>query len=182
MMASESLTSIRDYFIEGAGRLSASLLGILNKVSGQIFALLLLSPEPLSLDDIVEHLQVSKGNVSINIRLLEEYNLVRNVWVKGSRLDYYEAVETVPTKIIREFLEKIRCTITDALSMIEHCQRDIDLVDQAYKGDIPTLPHMRNKLAIAQSFFASASLLFEALYAGKTLDTQMMATILKDEK
>ena len=79
MMASESLTSIRDYFIEGAGRLSASLLGILNKVSGQIFALLLLSPEPLSLDDIVEHLQVSKGNVSINIRLLEEYNLVRNV-------------------------------------------------------------------------------------------------------
>lgn len=174
-----SLQNVKETFIEGAGQLSASLLGILNKVCGQIFALLLLSPKSLSLDDIVEALGVSKGNVSINIRLLEEYKLVKKVWVKNSRRDYYEAVVKVPTKVINEFLEKIRRNIEDSLAVIKVCQDKLKTIDD--RDDADEREHMGSQLELAASFFSGAAFLFERLYAGETLNTELLAMLLKND-
>ena len=85
----ENLAKARDNFIEGIGHL-ASTLG-LNRVLGQLYAMLFLSNEPLCLDDMAERLKISKGNASLNIRELEKLGVVRKVWVKGSRKDFYEA-------------------------------------------------------------------------------------------
>ena len=40
---------------------------------------------------MAERLKISKGNASVNIRGLEKLGVVRKVWVKGSRRDFYEA-------------------------------------------------------------------------------------------
>ncbi len=85
----ENLAKARDNFIEGAGHL-ASTMG-LSRVIGQLYAMLFLSNEPLCLDDMAERLKISKGNASVNIRELEKLGVVRKVWVKGSRRDFYEA-------------------------------------------------------------------------------------------
>ncbi len=85
-------------FIEGIGHLS-STLGF-SKVMGQLYALLYLSEKPLSLDDMVKRLAISKGSASINIRELEEKGAVKKIWMKGSRKDFYEA-ETDLAKIVR---------------------------------------------------------------------------------
>ena len=85
----ENLAKARDNFIEGAGHL-ASTIG-LSRVIGQLYAILFLSNEPLCLDDMAERLKISKGNASVNIRELEKLGVVRKVWVKGSRRDFYEA-------------------------------------------------------------------------------------------
>jgi len=85
----EDLIKARDNFVEGSGYL-ASTLG-LNRVLGQLYAMLFLSNEPLCLDDMAERLKISKGNASVNIRELEKLGVVRKVWVKGSRKDFYEA-------------------------------------------------------------------------------------------
>ncbi len=76
-----------------------------SKIMGQLYGLLYLSPKPLTLDEMAEGLAVSKGNVSINIRALERWNMVRRVWVKGDRKDFYEA-ETDFWKIIRGVLKE----------------------------------------------------------------------------
>ncbi len=76
-----------------------------SKIMGQLYGLLYLSPKPLTLDDMSESLSVSKGNVSINIRALERWNMVRQVWIKGDRKDFYEA-ETDFWKIIRGVLKE----------------------------------------------------------------------------
>ncbi len=76
-------------FIDTFGKLAASLG--LNRVVGQIYALLYLLDNPLSLDDIAKNLKISKGNVSVNIRELESWGAVKKIWVPGSRKDYYEA-------------------------------------------------------------------------------------------
>ncbi len=86
-------------FIEGIGHLSSSL-GF-SKVMGQLYALLYLSEKPLSLDDMVKRLAISKGSASINIRELEEKGAVKKIWMKGSRKDFYEA-ETDLAKIVRD--------------------------------------------------------------------------------
>ncbi len=76
-----------------------------SKIMGQLYGLLYLSPAPLTLDQMAEDIAVSKGNVSINIRALERWNMVRQVWVKGDRKDYYEA-ETDFWKIMRGVMKE----------------------------------------------------------------------------
>ena len=63
----------------------------LPKLMGKVVGLLLYHGEPLSLDDITEQLHVSKGPVSQIMRRLREHNLVRRIWVPGSRRDFYQA-------------------------------------------------------------------------------------------
>lgn len=57
----------------------------------QLYAILFLSDELLCLNDIAETLGISKGNASVNIQELEKLGVVRKIWVKGSRKDFYEA-------------------------------------------------------------------------------------------
>ena len=89
VLMSNKLEQAQDKFLESIGRICDSFG--LNKFIAQLYAILYLSDKPLSLDEIVEKLRVSKGNVSINIRVLEKWGAVRNIWVKGSRKDYHEA-------------------------------------------------------------------------------------------
>jgi len=86
---SKDLESFSSEFIDIVGELSGQFA--LSRIAGQIYGLLFISPEPLSLDSMTRRLRVSKGSVSMNIRELEKWGAVRKVWVKGSRKDYYQA-------------------------------------------------------------------------------------------
>ena len=70
---------------------AASNSGILTQQQARIFGLLYLSERPLSLDEIAAELSQSKSNVSINVRVLVEWHLVRRRTLPGSRRDHYEA-------------------------------------------------------------------------------------------
>ena len=83
------LEKAHDYFIETASRLSKNMG--LSEIAGQIYALLYLSPEPISLNEMVEKLKISKASASVNIRALEGWGAARKVWVKGNRRDHYVA-------------------------------------------------------------------------------------------
>lgn len=100
---SNQLTDVREGLMEAVGRIT-SFWGF-SKIMGQMYGLLYLSSRPLTLDEMAESISVSKGNVSINIRALERWNMVKPVWVKGDRKDYYEA-ETDLWKIIRGVLRE----------------------------------------------------------------------------
>lgn len=63
----------------------------LPRLMGKVVGLLLYHGDPLSLDDITTELHVSKGPVSQIMRRLRDHNLVRRIWVPGSRRDYYQA-------------------------------------------------------------------------------------------
>jgi DNA-binding transcriptional regulator GbsR (MarR family) len=87
----KNLLAVQNSMLDGLGQLSA-YFGF-SKVMGQLYGALLLSAEPLSLDDLVELLDISKASVSMNLRTLEHMGMVRQVWVrgKGGRRKYYEA-------------------------------------------------------------------------------------------
>jgi DNA-binding transcriptional regulator GbsR (MarR family) len=75
-------------FIERMG-LTFERMG-LARTFGRLFGLLMVADRPLSLDDMVERLDVSKASVSTNARACEESGLARRVGVRGDRKDYYE--------------------------------------------------------------------------------------------
>ena len=88
-MDNRVISSPVDELIDQLGSFIASL-GI-NRVAGQMYVLLFLSDQALSLDEMSQRLRVSKGHVSTNIRALERWRAVRRVVVRGSRKDYYTA-------------------------------------------------------------------------------------------
>jgi len=114
------IEKVRDYFIEIAGSMAGNLG--LNSIAGQMYALLYISSEPVSLDEITHVLKVSKGNVSVNIRTLERWGAVKKVWVKGSRRNFYKANEDILGIIknrLKEGLTKRTREVDDGLSRAE---------------------------------------------------------------
>jgi DNA-binding transcriptional regulator GbsR (MarR family) len=65
----------------------------LSKSVGAVYAILYLSDKPLTISDIMEELKISKGNVSMSLKKLEELGFVKKVWVKGDRKNYYTAID-----------------------------------------------------------------------------------------
>ena len=86
---SASLTKIKKDFTQGLSQISR-FWGF-PKGMGAIFAVLYLSPAPLSLDEIVQETGLTKGAVSTEIRVLARMGLVHRSSRLGDRKDYYEA-------------------------------------------------------------------------------------------
>jgi DNA-binding transcriptional regulator GbsR (MarR family) len=84
-----SLTTIKTDFTEGLSQISR-FWGF-PRGMGAIFAVLYLSPAPLSLDEIVQETGLTKGAVSTEIRSLARMGLVHRSTRLGDRKDYYEA-------------------------------------------------------------------------------------------
>ncbi|MEI2748593.1 MAG: MarR family transcriptional regulator [Ferruginibacter sp.] len=77
----------------------------INRTMAQIHALLLISTDPITQDDIMEQLSISRGNVNMNIRDLISWNLVERVILPGERKEYFTAekdIWKVATQIIKE--------------------------------------------------------------------------------
>jgi DNA-binding transcriptional regulator GbsR (MarR family) len=100
---SEQIIQLKQEFTEGLSQIS-KFWGF-PKGMGAIFAVLYLSPSPLSLDELVEQTGLTKGAVSTNVRALARMGLVRPSARLGDRKDYYEA-ETDFYKSIRAILKE----------------------------------------------------------------------------
>ncbi len=86
-----------------------------SRIAGQLEGLLLFSRQPMSLDEMAERLEVSKGSVSTNIRLLERWKVVKKVYHRGARKNYYEIrgsiweIETeIMSTIVKDEVERVK--------------------------------------------------------------------------
>jgi DNA-binding transcriptional regulator GbsR (MarR family) len=84
-----SLNKIKEDFAQGLSQISR-FWGF-PKGMGAIFAVLYLSPTPLSLDEVVQETGLTKGAISTEIRALARMGLVHRSTRLGDRKDYYEA-------------------------------------------------------------------------------------------
>lgn len=83
----------KEKFISTWGSLG-TLWGI-NKAMAQIHALLWISPDPLSMEDIMEELQISRGNTSMNLRQLMDWGIVFKESKPGERKEYFVSEKDV---------------------------------------------------------------------------------------
>lgn len=134
------LEIVHDSMLDGLSQL-ADYFGF-SKVMGQLYGSLLLSAEPLSLDDMMARLGISKASVSTNIRSLEHMGMVRQVWVRGGsgRRKYYQA-ETDFWQIFSNFLSGRE------LRDLEHALAVMQENHQRISGSINDLPPDQQMLA-----------------------------------
>lgn len=100
----------------------------LNNIMAQLYAILYFCGKPLSLDDMVDRLKISKGSASINIRALERYGAVKRVWVKGSRKDYYEAEADINKVIMDRIKSMTRSRLSEVDEMVSATASVVDSV------------------------------------------------------
>src|SRR5262245_37020843 len=67
----------------------------LNKTMAQIHALLMVSPRPLSTEDIMEELLISRGNANMNVRALLDWGIISRVSVAGERKEYFKSEKDI---------------------------------------------------------------------------------------
>ncbi|WBA40347.1 GbsR/MarR family transcriptional regulator [Hymenobacter canadensis] len=90
-------------FIEGWGTLG-SAWGV-SRTMAQVHALLLISAGALSTEDIMEQLQISRGNVNLNVRALMDWGIVRKELRPGERREFFSGekdIHRVATLILQE--------------------------------------------------------------------------------
>lgn len=97
------ITEARQQFISSWGAFGTHW-GI-NRTMAQIHALLLISPDPITQDDIMEELNISRGNTNMNIRELIDWGLVERVLLPGERKEYFSAEKDM-WKVIRQIVKE----------------------------------------------------------------------------
>jgi len=77
----------------------------INRTMAQIHALLLVSPDSLTQDDIMEELNISRGNTNMNIRELINWGLVERVILSGERKEYFSAEKDI-WKVVKQIVKE----------------------------------------------------------------------------
>jgi DNA-binding transcriptional regulator GbsR (MarR family) len=67
----------------------------INRTMAQVHALLLATGKPLSTDEVMEQLEISRGNANMNLRALMDWGIVRKEFIKGDRKEYFVAEKDV---------------------------------------------------------------------------------------
>ena len=83
----------KEKFLETWGSLGTQW-GI-SKTVAQIHALLLISPEPISTDTVMEELMISRGNANMSLRTLLDWQLIYKKVVPGDRKEYFIAEKDI---------------------------------------------------------------------------------------
>jgi len=83
----------KEKFISTWGSLG-TLWGI-NKAMAQIQALLFISTKPLSMEEIMKELKISRGNTSMNLRQLMDWGIVTKESIPGDRKEYFSTEKDV---------------------------------------------------------------------------------------
>ncbi len=120
----------KEKFIQSWGALGSNW-GV-SRTMAQIHALLLIAPQALSAEDIMEELQISRGNANMNIRALMDWGLVYKELKTGERKEFFVAEKDmwdVVKKIIAQRKKKElepMLKVLEELSSVEGTNADAE--------------------------------------------------------
>ena len=152
------LTEAKQQFISSWGAFGTHW-GI-NRTMAQIHALLLISPDPLTQDDIMEELNISRGNTNINIRELINWGLVERVILPGERKEYFTAEKDI-WKVVKQIVKERKKRELEPMMQLLDKLEDVegDKKDKKVKTFIDTVSSIKRL----------------GLQADKTLDVMIKA-------
>ena len=152
------LAEAKAQFIANWGRFGTNW-GI-NRTMAQIHALLLVSPDNLSADEVMEQLSISRGNANMNLRELMDWGLVQKVIVPGERKEFFTAEKDI-WKVARQIVK-------------ERKKRELDLMIPVLK-DLSEVEGDKRDRAVKTFTDTIQNIRKFSEQADKTLDTMIKA-------
>lgn len=168
-----SLPKIKKDFTEGLSQISR-FWGF-PKGMGAIFAVLYLSPAPLSLDEIVQETGLTKGAISTEIRALARMGLVHRSTRLGDRKDYYEA-ESDFYAAIRSILKERQNSEFDRA--VRSVKETLTVMEQNWVEE-PEWKFVYERVQALQEFFDAIDSLTRAVVRLDNLGFKNVTKILK---
>ncbi len=89
-----------------------------NRTVGQMYGLIVLSDEPLSANDIAETLGISRGNVSMGLKELQSWRLLKVHHVPGDRKEYFSPAGSILELARRVLEERVRREVGPTLTLL----------------------------------------------------------------
>ena len=107
----------------------------INRTMAQVHALLIISPDPITTDDIMEELQISRGNAHKNLKELINWRLIKTVIKKGDRKEYFVAEKDVIKMFKTIIKERQKREVAPALEVVSDCaEKTKDLTSKEGKA------------------------------------------------
>ncbi|MGF7077394.1 GbsR/MarR family transcriptional regulator [Mucilaginibacter sp. 3215] len=132
-------------FIEAWGKLGSEW-GI-NRTMAQVHALLMISPEALTTEEVMAELSISRGNANMTLRDLIDWGLVEKQHKTGERKEFFYAEKDVWTIARRVAEERKKRELTPIIKILDQLAGvNGDAKDPAYKAFKTTVTDI-NKLA-----------------------------------
>lgn len=118
----------KEKYIQAWGTLGSSW-GI-NRTMAQIHALLMISTTPLSTEELMEELKISRGNTNMNVRALLDWGLAEKVLIPGDRKEYFKADKDIMNIGVQVAKERKRRELDPIIKLLnEITQVDGDTAD-----------------------------------------------------
>src|SRR3981081_1863682 len=121
--AEQQLHTAQDLFIRRWGEMGATW-GI-NRTMAEIHALLYIVGLPLCTDDVMDRLNISRGNASMSLRALCAWGIIRRLHKRGERREYFESLTDVWEMFSIIAAERKRREMDPVLETIKQCQRSL---------------------------------------------------------
>ena len=158
------LEEVEEDFV-GLWRRMSALWGI-SPTMAEIHGLLFITGQALAMDDIMARLQISRGNVSMNLSKLTEWGLVRRVHRRGDRRDYWESLHDVWEMFTLVAAQRKRREIDPILNTLRQCRERLSPESLGAGADDPRARERRRRVhdllsllalidGLAQRFFES---------------------------
>jgi DNA-binding transcriptional regulator GbsR (MarR family) len=122
------LDEAKEKFIQAWGTLGSSW-GI-SRTMAQVHALLLISPDALSAEEIMEQLSISRGNANLNVRALIDWGLVQKELRPGERKEFFVAEKDI-WKVFRQVAKERRKRELEPMLSALEALREVEVA----KGD-----------------------------------------------
>ena len=120
----QQLREAQDLFIRRWGEMGQTW-GI-NRTMGEIHALLYVTAQPLCTDDVMERLNISRGNASMSLRALCDWGIIRRLHKRGERREFFESLSDVWEMFSIIAAERKRREMDPVLETIRQCQHMLD--------------------------------------------------------
>jgi DNA-binding transcriptional regulator GbsR (MarR family) len=163
------LTPVMKKFILHWGEMGSSW-GI-NRGVAQIYAILYLSPEPLTAEEISETLTLARSTVSTGLHELQTWGIIRVVHVLGDRRDYFQTVTDV-WEMFRDILhERKRREIDPTLAVLR------DSVSILQEEDDTSDNYVEERLLDMLEFFETITTVYDQVEKMPTDSLKKMARL-----
>ena len=158
--ASDQLRRVQDEFIRRWGEMGQTW-GI-NRTMAEIHAMLYITAKPGCTDDVMERLNISRGNASMSLRALCDWGIIRRLHRRGERREYFESLSDVWEIFSIIAAERKRREMDPVLETIKQCQHMLDEenLGQAAKGE--DVRATRERLQQMEEFMSVTNKIFQA--------------------
>src|ERR1700759_5492427 len=155
----QTLKTVQDLFIRRWGEMGQTW-GI-NRTMAEIHAFLYITGQPQCTDDVMERLNISRGNASMSLRALCDWGIIRRLHKRGERREYFESLSDVWEIFSIIAAERKRREMDPVLETIRQCQRllDEDSLGKAAKQEAVQLS--RQRLESMEEFMSVTNKIFQ---------------------